>query len=158
MNDAAALHSRTQQIVVDEIFPHSPETIWKTLTSGGLMGRWLRMAPSGFDPVLGNRFTYQTTPAGEWDGTIHCEVLDVVPNERFVYSWKGGHESNDGSYGSKLDTLVSFTLEKVEGGTRLRLVHSGFVSPRNDPAYRGMSGGWAQIVPSIGAIADEQAS
>jgi len=154
--NATALQSRTQQIVVDEVFPHAPETIWKTLTSGGLMGRWLRMAPSGFDAVLGNRFTYQTTPAGEWDGTIHCEVLDVVPNERFVYSWKGGHESNDGAYGSKLDTVVSFTLEKVDGGTRLRLVHSGFVTPRNDSAYRGMSGGWKQVVPAIGAVAGEE--
>lgn len=155
MNDAA-LQSRTQQIVVDEVFPHAPETIWKTLTSGGLMGRWLRMAPSGFDAVLGNRFTYQTTPAGEWDGIIHCEVLDVVANERFVYSWKGGHESNDGAYGSRLDTVVAFTLEKVDGGTRLRLVHSGFVTPKNDSAYRGMSGGWTQVVPAIAAIAGEQ--
>jgi len=154
--NATAVQDRTQQIVIDEVFPHAPETIWKTLTSGGLMGRWLRMAPSGFDAVLGNRFTYQTTPAGAWDGVIHCEVLDVVPNERFVYSWVGGHESNDGAYGSKLDTKVSFTLEKVEGGTRLRLVHSGFVTPRNDSAYRGMSGGWMQVVPAIGAIAGEQ--
>lgn len=154
--NATAVQDRTQQIVVDEVFPHAPETIWKTLTSGGLMGRWLRMAPSGFDAVLGNRFTYQTTPASAWDGVIHCEVLDVVPNERFVYSWKGGHESNDGAYGSKLDTVVSFTLEKVDGGTRLRLVHSGFVTPRNDSAYRGMSGGWMQVVPAIGAIAGQQ--
>jgi uncharacterized protein YndB with AHSA1/START domain len=155
VNDTA-VQSRTQQILVDEIFPHAAETIWKTLTSGGLMGRWLRMAPSGFSPELGNRFTYQTTPAGEWDGTIHCEVLELVPNERFVYSWVGGDESNDGAYGSKLDTKVSFSLEKVEGGTRLRLVHSGFVTPRNDSAYRGMSGGWKQVVPAIGAIAREQ--
>ena len=154
----AALHTRTQEIVVDEIFPHAPETIWKTLTSSELMARWLPMTPSGFEPVTGNRFTYQTTPAGKWDGTIHCEVLEVIPNERFAYSWKGGHDSNDGAYGSKLDTLVTFTLEKADGGTRLRLVHSGFVSPRNDSAYHGMSGGWSQVVPAIGAIAGEQAS
>ena len=157
MNDAA-LSTRSPEIVVDEILPHAPETIWKTLTSAELMGRWLRMAPSDFEPVVGNHFTYRTTPAGEWDGTIQCEILEVIPNERFAYSWKGGHESNGGGYGSKLDTIVTFTLEKAEGGTRLRLVHSGFVLPRNDTAYRGMSGGWSQVVPSIGAIAGEQAS
>ena len=156
MNDAAT-HTRSQEIVVDDIFPHAPETIWKTLTSSESMGRWLRMTPSDFAPVIGSRFTYRTTPAGEWDGTIQCEVLEVIPNERFAYSWKGGHEDNSG-YGSKLDTIVTFTLEKAEGGTRLRLVHSGFVLPENDTAYRGMSGGWSQVVPSIGAIAGEQAS
>ncbi len=147
--------ANAREIVVDELFPHAPETIWKTLTSGELMGRWLGMAPSGFAPVVGKCFTYRTTPAGKWDGTIQCEVLEVIPNERFVYSWRGGHEENVG-YGAPLDTIVTFTLEPADGGTRLRLVHSGFVLPRNDSAYRNMSGGWSQVVPQIGAISDEQ--
>jgi uncharacterized protein YndB with AHSA1/START domain len=151
----AALQTRPCGIMVDEVFPHAPETIWKTLTSGDLMGRWVGMMPTGFEPVVGNRFTYQTTPAGEWDGTIRCEVLDVIPNQRFAYSWKGGHEGNIG-YGSRLDTVVTFTLEKAEGGTRLRLVHSGFVLPRNETAYRGMSAGWLQVVSRLGAISGEQ--
>lgn len=144
-----------REIVVDEVFPHAPETIWKTLTSGDLMARWLGMAPADFAPVAGNRFTYRTTPAGEWDGTIRCEVLEVVPNERFVYSWRGGHEGNVG-YGSLLDTVVTFTLSPVEGGTRIRLVHSGFALPRNETAYRNMSGGWSQVVPRIATLAGEQ--
>jgi uncharacterized protein YndB with AHSA1/START domain len=156
MNEAA-LQTRSDEIVVDEIFPHSAETIWKTLTSGELMARWLGMAPANFEPVAGKRFTYRTSPAGDWDGTIQCEVLDVIPNERFAYSWKGGHEGNAG-YGSLLDTIVTFTLEKSEGGTRLRLVHSGFVLPRNHTAYQNMSGGWRKVIPCIGAITDEQAS
>ena len=82
-------------------------------------------------------------------------MLEAVPNERFVYSWRGGHDGNVG-YGSRLDTVVTFTLEKADGGTRLRLVHSGFVLPRNDSAYRNMSGGWSQVVPRIGAITDGQ--
>lgn len=152
MNDAA-LQSATREIVVDDVFPHAPETIWKTLTSGELMGRWL-MAPTGFAPVKGNRFTYQTTPAGAWDGVIHCEVLEAIPNERLAYAWRGGHETNIG-YGSRLDTVVTFTLSRVENGTRLRLVHSGFVLPRNESAFTSMSGGWNKVVPRIGAIAGE---
>ncbi len=150
----AAVKSDTQAIVVDEIFPHAPETIWKTLTSGDLISRWL-MEPAGFEPVAGNQFTFQTKPAGAWDGTIHCEVLEVVPNERLAYAWKGGHAGNDG-YGSKLETVVTFTLSKAETGTRLRLVHSGFVLPKNDTALRNMSEGWRTILPRIGTIADEQ--
>ncbi len=150
--NATTLKPATQDIVVDEVFPHAPEVIWKTLTTGALMARWL-MEPHGFAPVAGTRFTYKTKAAGEWDGTIHCEVLEVVPNERFVYAWKGGHESNDG-YGSPLDTVVSFTLTPVQGGTRLKLVHSGFVTPLNDTAYNNMSGGWRKVVPNIGNFAN----
>lgn len=148
-----ALKPATRDVVVDEVFPHAPEMIWKTLTSGALMGRWL-MAPTGFSPVVGTRFTYQTTPAGAWDGIIHCEVLQVMPNERLAYSWKGGHADNVG-YGSRLDTIVTFILTKVEPGTRLRLVHSGFVLPDNDTAFRKMGEGWIKVVHTIGDLSGE---
>ena len=153
MNDAA-LKPRTQDIVVDEVFPHAPETIWKVLTTGELIGRWL-MAPTGFEPREGTHFTFQTTPAGEWDGAIHCQVLEVRPNERLAFAWKGGHEANTG-YGSRLDTVVTWILSKDEGGTRLRLVHSGFVLPKNDSAFKTMSEGWKKVVQNIGAIAGEK--
>jgi uncharacterized protein YndB with AHSA1/START domain len=156
MNDAAlqsATHEITREIVVDDVFPHTPETIWKTLTSGELMGRWL-MQPTGFEPVKGNRFTYQTTPAGAWDGVIHCEVLEVIPNQRLAYAWKGGHDGNAG-YGSRLDTVVTFTLSREKEGTRLQLVHSGFVLPQNEHAFNVMGGGWKKVVPRIGEIAGE---
>ena len=155
MTDAAMILD-TQDIVVEEVFPHAPETIWKTLTTGDLIGRWL-MKPTGFEPVKGARFTFQTTPAGAWDGVIHCQVLEAVPNERLVYAWKGGHEGNVG-YGSRLDTVVTFTLSRVENGTRLRLVHSGFVLPNNETAFKNMGDGWKKVVPRIGAMAGEQVS
>ena len=152
MNDAA-LTTDTQQIVVDEVFPHAPETIWKTLTTGDLIGRWL-MAPTGFEPVKGTRFTFQTKPAGAWDGVIHCEVLEAVPNERLAYAWRSGDANNVG-YGSPLDTRVTWTLTRVEGGTRLRLVHSGFVTPVNDSAFDSMSGAWPKVVENVGTLAGE---
>ena len=153
MNDTA-LKPITQQIAVDEIFPHAPETIWKTLTTGELIGRWL-MVPTGFEPVVGQRFTFQTKPAGAWDGVIECEVLEASPNERLAYAWKGGDEGNVG-YGSRLETVVTWTLTRVDGGTRLRLVHTGFVTPKNDSAFASMSGGWAKVIQTIGSIAGEQ--
>jgi uncharacterized protein YndB with AHSA1/START domain len=153
MNDAA-LKSDTQDIMVDEVFPHAPETIWKALTTGELMGRWM-MPATGFAPVEGRLFTFKTTPAGAWDGTIHCQILEVMPNERLAYAWKGGDEGNTG-YGSRLDTVVTWILSRVENGTRLRLIHSGFVTPKNDVAFNNMSEGWKKVLPRIGAIADEQ--
>ncbi|CAN7353903.1 SRPBCC family protein [Pararhizobium sp. LjRoot238] len=152
----AALKSDTQDIVVDEVFPHAPETIWTALTSGELIARWM-MAPTGFEPVEGKHFTFQTTPAGAWDGIIRCQVLEVRPYERFVYAWKGGHEGNVG-YGSRLDTVVTWILSRVENGTRLRLVHSGFVLPKNDSAFRSMSEGWKKVVRNLDAVAADQAT
>ena len=130
--------------------------IWATLVRPDLMARWLKMTPAGFKPVVGNQFTYTTSPAGAWDGTIRCEVTDVVPNRRLAYRWRGGHADNIG-YGSLLDTTVTLTLEPAEGGTRLRVVHSGFELPRNETAYRSMIGGWTGVVARIRALTDEGA-
>ncbi len=150
-----ALKPATRDITVDEVFPHSPEMIWKTLTTPELIGRWLMMTPTGFEPVVGNRFTYQTTPIGRWDGLIDCQVLEAEPNERLVYSWQGGNDANVG-YGSRLDTVVALTLTKVSAGTRVRLVHSGFEAPRNDFAFRNMSDAWPKVVQRAAALSEER--
>lgn len=144
-----------REIVVDQVFPHTLDVVWKTLTSPQMMGRWLRMQPVGFEPVVGTRFTYQTTPGGEWDGVIHCQVLEVTPNQRLVYAWQGGHERNVG-YGARLDTVVTFVLSAVEAGTRLRMVHAGFVLPKNETAFNGMSEGWKTVIERIDALSSEQ--
>jgi len=150
----AALKSATHDIVFEEVLPHAREVIWRVLTSGELMARWM-MEPTGFAPVKGTKFTFQTTPAGAWDGTIRCEVLEVKENERFSYSWQGGDEGNSG-YGSKLDTIVSWHLSATDNGTRLTLVHSGFAVPRNETAYTNLGRGWKVCLERVAGIATEQ--
>lgn len=140
-------------IVVDQYFPHAPDKVWKTITDPNLIGRWLRMTPHGFEASAGSRFTMQTTPAGEWDGTIHCQVIEADAPQRLVFRWQGGHPANQG-YGAPLDTQVAFTLTPEGEGTRLRLVHSGF-KPANETAYRGMSEGWPGVIDRIGALTGE---
>ena len=58
---SAELKAETQDIVQDivlnEVFPHAPETIWKALTSAQLIARWL-MPPTGFEAIQGNAFTF----------------------------------------------------------------------------------------------------
>lgn len=146
-----------RDIVLDEILPHRPEMVWTAITHGTLMSRWIRMPVQGFEPVVGCAFTMTTTPAGAWDGLIRCTVLEVVPNERLAYRWTSGDAGNVG-YGALLDTVVTFTLSRAPEGTRLQLVHSGFVLPRNETAFTNMSQGWISVTGRIGEIAGEQTS
>lgn len=144
----------TRSIAVEEVFPHSPEVVWMAITDGDLIARFL-MPPSGFAPVPGTKFTFLTKPAGAWDGSIRCEVLEVIPREKLVYSWKGGHQDNSG-YGSLLDTVVTWALfPTADGGTRLSLLHSGFDLPRNEMAFANMGAGWKTIIPRMGPLLDQ---
>jgi uncharacterized protein YndB with AHSA1/START domain len=140
----------TRDIVVEGVLPHAPETVWRLLTTADLIGRWLM--PNDFAPVVGRRFNFHTKPMGDWDGVVHCEVLEIVPNRKLVYSWKGGSSTNS-KYGTILDSVVTWTLTQVAGGTRLRLVHAGFRSPGNDFAFEAMSGGWGGVMGRIGEVA-----
>lgn len=152
----ADVKPETRDIVIDEVLPHPPAVIWKTLTTPELMARWI-MPADGFEAVAGKAFTFTTKPGGAWDGIIHCTVLAVEPNRCLSYSWKGGHPDNIAGYGAPLDSVVTWTLSAVEAGTRVHMVHSGFVMPRNEGAHRNMGEGWAKIVKQIGSIAGEAA-
>ncbi len=81
-------------------------------------------------------------------------MLEAIPNERLVYTWRSGYETNSG-YVSRLDTVVSWTFSEVAGGTRIRLVHSGFVMPKNLSVFQNVSQGWSKIVPKLIAIVAE---
>lgn len=142
--------TETRSIVVEEVYPHPPETVWRALTDPALMGRWM-MAPAGFAPVVGQEFTFATKPAGNWDGTIACRVVEITPAARMVWSWKGGDAANQG-YGAVLDSTVTFTLSPDGTGTRLRLEHAGFTMPEHAFAFEAMGKGWGQILSRLAEV------
>jgi uncharacterized protein YndB with AHSA1/START domain len=127
-----------EQIVVEYAFPQPPAKVWRALTEPDLLAAWLM--PNDIAPVVGHKFTFRTQPMGDWSGVVDCEVLEVVPQQKLVYTWLGGSSLNSG-YGHRLETTVTWTLRpSPDGGTLLRLVHHGFHT--DDFAFRPMSQGW----------------
>jgi uncharacterized protein YndB with AHSA1/START domain len=138
----AALRS----IVIERRLPHAPDKVWRALTDASLLGQWLM--PCDFRPMVGHRFTFKAKPMGDWDGTVQCEVLACEPSHLLRYTWVGGAVGNK-TYGSRLESAVTWTLTPVEGGTLLRMEHAGFRSPENDVAYQAMSPGWGRIAERL---------
>lgn len=151
---ATALNvTRTRAIVIEEVLPHSPEAVWKAITTPALIARWLMQ--NDFAPRVGHRFTFQARPMGDWNGVVDCEVLVCDPPRTLVYSWVGGAAGNREA--PVLDSTLTITLAPAEGGTRLRLVHDGFRSPQNDAGFDAMSEGWSRMAPRISLIIAESA-
>jgi uncharacterized protein YndB with AHSA1/START domain len=144
--------TETRSIVMEKTLAHPPEKIWRTLTQAELIGQWLM--PNDFVPKVGHRFTFKTKPMGDWDGIVHCEVLQCEPPVLLRYSWKGGADTNP-AYGSRLDSTVTWTLSLVEGGTHVRMVHDGFVFPGNQFAFDAMKPGWGKILDSNARVTAE---
>jgi len=147
--------SAKHAITVEKVLPYAPETIWRTLTTSERIAKWLM--PNDFVAAVGHKFNFRTAPLGDWDGVVHCEVLDCDPPRLLRYSWKGGADSNP-AYGSKLDSVVPWTLTPVEGGTHLRMVHDGFVFPGNQIAFDMMSPGWGRVLDGIARVTAEAAA
>jgi len=144
--------SGTHAITVEKVLPYTAEKIWRTLTSSELIAKWLM--PNDFALEVGRRFNFRTKPIGDWNGVVDCEVLAAEPPRLLRYSWKGGATTNP-AYGSRLDTVVTWTLTPVEGGTSVRMVHDGFVLPGNQFAFDAMSPGWGRVLDSIARVTAE---
>ena len=102
------------------ILKHSPEKVWEFLTSSELLSQWLM--ENNFRAEVGYKFQFKAKPRPGFDGNVYCEVLELQPNKRLSYSWKGG----PGKGKIVLDSVVSWTLIRRDYGTELQLEHSGF--------------------------------
>lgn len=67
-----------RSLVVEREMPHPLEKVWRALTQGPLLGEWLMQ--NDFQPVVGHKFNFRTTPAPHWNGVVDGEVLAVEPN------------------------------------------------------------------------------
>ncbi len=126
----------TRSLVIEKELPYPPDKIWRALTEGALLKEWLM--DNDFQPVVGHKFTFRSTPRPNWNGVIECEVLVVEPSKKLSYSW--------GSLG--LGTVVVWTLAATEGGTLVRMEQSGF-APDREANYKGAKYGWQKFIGNL---------
>jgi uncharacterized protein YndB with AHSA1/START domain len=141
----------TKSIVVERTLAHPPEKVWRALTSSVLIAQWLMS--NDFQPRLGHRFNFRATPIPNmWNGVTDCEVLEIDEPRRLAYSWNAsGDEAADG-----LKSVVTWTLSPADGGTHVRMEHTGF-RPQDEGGRQAMGGGWPRIVEGLGRVAGELA-
>lgn len=134
----------TRTLVIERTFTHPPEKVWRAITENPLIAQWLMK--NDFEPVVGRKFQFRSNPVPNWDGIINCEVLIVEDLKRLSYSWS--------SMG--LDSVVLLTLTPAEGGTHVRLEHSGF-GPDHQAAYQGATYGWQHFLGGLERVLGEMA-
>jgi len=129
----------TRSVVFEKEFAYPPDKVWRALTEGDLIQQWLM--ENDFKPVVGHRFQLRSTPMPQWNGVIECEVLLAEPRERLTYSWEA----------LGLESVVAWTLTPTDGGTLLRMEHSGFPVDR-EAAYKGAGYGWQKFMGGLEGV------
>jgi len=126
-------------MVHEVTYPHPPSSVWRALTEPSALAQWLMT--NDFQAQVGHRFQFRAKPVPGWNGIVDCEVKEVVPLQRLVYTWSGSNSKGK----PYPPTTVTWTLEPAPGGhTKLRLEHSGLVGLRGWMMYMGMNNGWGQ--------------
>jgi uncharacterized protein YndB with AHSA1/START domain len=123
-------------------FEQSPETVWEYLTTSELMAQWLMK--NDFELVLGRKFMFKANPYPDldFDGNVYCEIMEIDPVKKLVYSWKSG----DGSGQMNVNSIVTWILIPKYEGTELILEHSGFDELKNTMLFQAMNKGWDENV------------
>lgn len=108
-------------IVVDA----RPEVVFRALTDDQELTQWFPNH-AVLEARVGGTMEFRfERPDGE-KHTMHGSVVELIPNKKLSYSWKLAG-------GSDPDSLVTWTLDPVDGGkTQVTLVHSGLI-----PAPKG---------------------
>ena len=130
-----------------------PERVFQALTDPRQLMQW-----------WGQRGMYHHTdwkadvrPGGMWrsegksdiDGKpyhVAGEYVEVDPPRLLSYTWIA-------SWSGALSTLVRWELEQVEGGTRVRVRHSGFAGMTE--AVQGHYQGWVRVIAWMQAFVEK---
>ena len=126
---------------IERSYPHPPERVWRALTDRNALSKWLM--ETDFEPVLGATFRFKDKPRPGWDGITHGEVIELDPPRRLAYTWRG-RPGPDQPF--NIDTVVRWTLEPDDAGTKLVLEHTGFTGFRGVLVSFILSTGWKKLM------------
>jgi uncharacterized protein YndB with AHSA1/START domain len=127
-----------RNIIISWYFLQAPARVWDCLTQPELLNQWFMK--NDFKAEVGHQFTFTNKPkvAFGWDGIVYSEVLEVVPQQKLVYTWKAGPQPGV----ITMDTTLTWTLTPQGEGTLLKLEHKGFKGMKNYMSSFIMEKGW----------------
>lgn len=159
-----------RKIRIKRFFPYQPEYIWLALTQAKLLGGWFM--ENDIVPAADHEFTFRMAPQKGWNGITYCRITEVEPLHKISYTYRGsasgektlacaGIHSEAADKMTKgifteLDTVLSFSLTPVCGGTVLTLEHFGFKGLKLVIVSFVMGMGWKkQFVEKLPLIMEE---
>ena len=137
-----------RESIIKEVVIKAPRTrVWRAISDKTEFGSWFGVKFSGGTFRPGETVSGNITYPGYEHMVMDIDVVDVEPETRLSYRWHPNATDPNYDYSSEPKTLVTFTLAEADGGTRLRIVESGFDAiplHRRAEAFKSNDGGWAE--------------
>ncbi len=109
-------------VQIHRTVPADPERVWRALTDPAAVAAWFW--PKHFhttvamDPRPGGTYRIAAPSAPGGGIAVTGEYAVVQPPNRLVFTWRWDGQDDE--------TLVTIELSRVDGGTKLIVVHEGF--------------------------------
>ena len=125
--------------------------VWRALTDLEQFQQWFgAKLDQPFAP--GKRSKGHVTEKGWEHVQMEITVERMEPEHTLTYRWLPFAIDPKRDYSQEKRTLVEFSLEEVDGGTRLTVVESGFefvAADRRAEAFKMHEGGWEGQLKNI---------
>jgi len=117
---------KTKTIEQTVTFSASPHDVYEALMDSEKHSQFTG-APASISREIGGTFT-------AYDGALTGTILELVPNTKIVQAWRASDEGWPSSHYS----TATFSLEEIDGGTRLTFVQTGVP----EQSFSEISQGW----------------
>lgn len=111
------------------------QAVWNEITKTGSLQRPLYNTVLDIDLVPGGRLRYSSEDRKRW--FVAGEVLDVDPPRLLRHTYIFGLKPEP-------DTVVTWQLDEVDGGTRVTVTHAGWTTEHTKPEKH--EAGWNEIL------------
>ena len=133
------MSEQTRNIEREFLIDADPAEVWKALTEAAEITRWFAPFADSAPGIDGH-----ISLSWNIDGLMQkCPIRAWSPEEHLCMGWRVGP-------GEGREVPVDIRLERADGGTLLRLVHSGFLSDASwDEEYESHGRGWSFELRSL---------
>ncbi|MDH7445558.1 SRPBCC family protein [Aquimarina sp. 2201CG14-23] len=124
----------------EHIFKHSIDSIWNAISKEEEISNWFIKAD--FKAEEGYNYTF--TASEEQNCTQITGIVKKANPYTLIYTWIVAN--------TDVETTVKWQLEKIEGGTKLYLEHSGISKYSGDTAlnmFNNFNGGWDNCITKL---------
>lgn len=134
------MSGKTRSIEREVFIRSEPEKVWRALTEAEEIVNWFALqaeSEPGVGGYIGLSWNLKAVEPGR------CHIIEWSPGERLLMTWRDAP-------GGEHELPVEISLERRDGGTLLRLVHSGFLSDESwDEEYESHGRGWSYELRSL---------
>jgi uncharacterized protein YndB with AHSA1/START domain len=155
-NDTTTVHSDGTDLVYERTFDAPRDVVWKAFMDPARIPRW--WGPHGttatvveMDVRVGGKWKYISRGPDREDVTFYGEYLEVVPPERFTWTFLFDVEGLGEQGGAE-----TFTFEEIDGKTKLTSSsHFGSIEELEGALSTGMIGGAVETWDRFAAMLAE---